>query len=376
MKIQRWMMMAVVLAIVITSGSVLAEAGAKPVHCGKGQTLAKALATAQPGDTLVISGTCRERVTVALDRITLDGQGTAVIDGGGGGPAEFAAVVTVDGTSGVVIKGLTIRNGPGEGILGQRRAAFTVQDTKVHDNGSTGISVGGGSTAEVIDTSSQRNSPGLDVYTGSSVILRGAIAISQNFGNGAEINGQAVLEIRGAKVNASDNGGTGIVVGSGQLAIFGFAVSASSTLDASGNGFAGIIVGGSLFTVYPAVTVTASGNGVFGIFLVGPSTIVTIPGIGPTFVVEGNGVGINVGQGAGVLLQGAQLSVKNNGVGLSADGAGTVTILSGGPTPPVISDNSVDIDLKFGTRATFDGVVAGSIACDNTVLSRGTPTCP
>jgi len=39
-------------------------------------------------------------------------------------------------------------------------------------------------------------------------------------------------------------------------------------------------------------------------------------------------------------------------------------------------DNRIDIDLSFGSRATFDGVSAGSISCDRTVLVRGTVACP
>lgn len=373
MKILGTLLLLFVLALVAPA---LADEGVKSVRCDKGQTLTKALEKAQPGDTLLISGTCHERVTVAVDHITLDGQGGAVIDGGGGGPAEFSAVLTVNGASGVIIKRLSVRNGPGEGILGVRRAAFTVQETTVHDNGFTGISVGGGSGAELIDTSMQKNGLGLDVYTGASAILRGTIAITQNSGNGVEINGQAVVEIRGGKVNASDNGSVGVVAGSGQLAIFGFAASAGSTLDASGNGFAGIVLAGSLLKVYPVATVSASGNGVFGLFLVGPAFVTTLPGGGSRFVIENNGVGLNVQQGAGGLFQGGQLTVKANGVGLSADGAGTLTILSEPATPSSISGNGLDVDLKFGTRATFYGVTIGSIACDTTVLSRGTTVCP
>ena len=68
--------------------------------------------------------------------------------------------------------------------------------------------------------------------------------------------------------------------------------------------------------------------------------------------------------------------VTGNPVGLSADGAGPVTILSESATPSSISGNTLDVDLKFGTRTTFKGVTIGSITCDSTVLSRGTTVCP
>ena len=104
-----------------------------------------------------VTGTCHERVTITTDRLTLDGGGSAVLDGGGGSPAEFEGVVTIDGAHGVTLTGFTIQNGPGEGILGQRGAAFTVLDTTVQDNAGIGIAVGGGSTAELTDCAMRRN---------------------------------------------------------------------------------------------------------------------------------------------------------------------------------------------------------------------------
>ena len=70
-------------------------------QCDKGQTLTEALRKAKPGDTLQVTGTCHERVTITTDRLTLDGGGSAVLDGGGGGPTEFfEGVVTIDGARG------------------------------------------------------------------------------------------------------------------------------------------------------------------------------------------------------------------------------------------------------------------------------------
>ena len=286
-------------------------------------------------------------------------------------------MLTVDGARAVSIVGLTVQNGPAEGILGLRGAAFTVVQTQVRDNTFTGISVGGGSTAELTDTVMQRNNPGLDVYTGASAILRGAIVITHNAGNGVEINGMAVVEIRGAQVAASDNGGVGVVVGSGQLAIFGFPSSVGSALTVNNNGFAGIVLGNSVFNVYPAATVTASNNGVFGVLLVGGGAFMTtLQGGGSTFVIEGNAVGVRAHQGAGVLFQSGLLSIKGNGVGVFGDGAGTLTFRAAAPNPADISGNGLDVNLRFGTRASFAGVTIGSITCDATVLSEGSTVCP
>ena len=363
------------LVTLLVAGPALAKDVIK-VDCSKGKTIKDALKHADPGDTIRVTGVCHERITIKTSGLTLDGLGSAVIDGGDGSPTEFSGVITIDGVQGVKLVGLTVQNGPGEGILGRRGAAFLVERTIIQNNpNSSGIAVADHSAAELTDVTLQQNGGGLDVFTSSSAILRGTITATQN-GAGITINGLAVVEIRGANVNASDNG-VGVVVGSGQLAIFGFAASAGSTLNASGNGFAGIIVNGSQFSVYPAATVTASNNGEFGLLLANGGFATTLPGGGAKFVIANNRVGINVAGGTGVLFQGGQLTVTGNAVvGLSADGAGPVTILSESATPSSISGNTLDVDLKFGTRATFEGVTIGSIACDNTVLSRGTTVCP
>jgi len=342
------------------------------VDCDDGKTLTQALYKADPGETTRVAGTCHERVTMTTDRITLDGQGTAVLDGGGGGPSEFSGVVTIDGARGVTLTGLTIQNGHGEGILGRRGAAFTVQHSTVQHNAGTGIAVES-SRADLTEVTMQNNAIGLDVFTSSSVILRGAITATNN-GSGIEVNGQSVLEIRGAHVQASHNGGSGVTVGSGQLAIFGFSSSAGSTLTADGNGFAGIFLGGSPLTAFAPCTITASNN-VFGIFL--GAAVISSPNGSSQFVIENNVVGLRFGTGSGAVFLGGPLTVRNNGgTGLLADGAGTLPIVSDPPGASVIQNNGTDVDLRFGTRADFQGVAIGTIVCDATVLSRGTTVCP
>jgi hypothetical protein len=93
------------------------------------------------------------------------------------------------------------------------------------------------------------------------------------------------------------------------------------------------------------------------------------------FVLENNTTGLSFINGAGAVIRGG-LNVQNNGTGVLADGAGTLTLVSIPPNPSVVENNGTDVDLKFGTRVTFDGVTIGTITCDGTVLSRGTTECP
>jgi len=364
----------VLVAVLGVASSALAVPNVTPVDCDQGKTITEALKNASPGDTLLVSGVCHERVSITTDRITLDGQGRAVVDGGGGGPQDFTAVVAVKGAQSVTIKGFTVQRGPGEGILGQQGAAFALENTTVQDNAYTGIAVADGSTASLTDVTSRRNRLGLDVFTGSAATLHGEVVLEANTGNGADINGLAVVEIRGAHVRASGNGGIGIVAGSGaQLAIFNLLSSEGSTLTANDNGFAGILIAGSKLTAFPPCKITVANN-VIGLF-VADGFAVVVNG-NAEFVAEGNQTGLRFEAVGGGIFQGGPLTVRNNGVGLLGDGAGTLTIRSDPTKPSRIVNNGTDVDLKFGTRATFDGVAIGSITCDQTVLSRGTTVCP
>jgi len=343
------------------------------VNCDRGEEIARALARAEPGDTIRVTGTCVERVSIKTDRITLDGQGAATLDGGGGPMAEFDGVVTIDGASGVTIQGFTVQNGPGEGILGTHGAAFSMRNTTVQDNGGNGVAVAEGSTAELTDCSMLRNATGIDVFTQSSAVLKGAIRTNENLGNGADINGTSIIEIRGAQVEASRNGGVGLVAGSNsQLAVFGFDVSRGSTFTIDANGGGGIVLGDSILNVFESTTISIT-NSALGI-LVGAGKIISPFGVG-TFVIENNGVGLDFGLDGTALLVGG-LTVRNNGTGVRGDGAGVLTFISIPENPSAITGNGVDVDLRFGARATIEGVDVGTITCDSTVLSRGTTVCP
>jgi hypothetical protein len=347
------------------------------VNCNRGEKITKALAKSEPGDTIFVNGTCFERLIIKTDRITLDGQGTAILDGGGGPRVEFDGVVTIDGARGVTIQGLTVQNGPGEGILARRGATFILRNTTVQDNGFTGVVVTEGSTAELADCRALRNgSAGIDVYTQSTAVLKGTIRINDNLLSGLDVNGTSIVEIRGAQVEASRNGGAGLNAGSNsQLATFDYAGSRGSTLTLDANVEAGISVGDSVLNVFADKTTISATNSAFGIIVRGLGNILSPYGYG-TFVIENNVVGLDFRLGGGAIFRGG-LNVRNNGTGIrTQDGAGVLWLISIPPNPSAITGNGLDVDLRFGARATFDGVAVGTITCDATVLSRGSTVCP
>ena len=64
-----------VLGLTVFAAPGPALAAIRNVDCSKGETITMALTDAVPGDTIRVTGTCRERITITADRLTLDGQG-------------------------------------------------------------------------------------------------------------------------------------------------------------------------------------------------------------------------------------------------------------------------------------------------------------
>jgi len=215
----------------------------------------------------------------------------------------------------------------------------------------------------------------MEVVTGSSAVFKGTIDITDNSVGGLDINGTSIVEVRGAHVQASRNGGFGVVAGSNsELSFFGYATSAGSTLTVDANVRGGIALGDSLLEVLSENTTITVRNSPVGI-IVRPGNIVSPFGSG-TFVIENNDVGLDFRLGGTAIFRGG-LTVQNNGTGVrTEDGAGVLWFISIPPNPSAITGNGLDVDLRFGARATFDGVAVGTITCDGTALSRGTTVCP
>jgi nitrous oxidase accessory protein NosD len=343
------------------------------VNCDAGQTIGRALQRAKPGDRIVVRGTCRERVIVSTDRVTLDGQGSAILDGGGGAPTELTGLVTIDGARGVTITGFTIQNGPGDGILALHAATLHVRNTTVQDNVFMGIAVIDHSTAELTDLTARRNRQGIDVFNASLAILRGSIVITDNRSIGSDLGGRSTMEIRGAQVHASNNE-VGLGAGNGQLVVYNLAASQASTITVSNNRKAGFGIGTSTFEIFGTTRITAENNG-FGLFCPAGGKLLDPFGRG-TFVFRNNGVGMFFSAGCSALVNPAMLTIQSNATGVLADAADTLSFATDPANGSTITGNGTDVDLKFGTRATLQGITIGTIVCDKTVLSRGSTVCP
>lgn len=347
------------------------------VRCDHGESLSRALRRAREHDTIRFYGTCYESIVIETDHLTLKGEYGATIDGS---QAPSEAVVLIDGARGVQLAGFTVQNGADQGILATHQSQALLSDLVVRNNGTVGLSVDR-SHLEILNLALDENrTGGMDAYSGSTVVAKGSLTANSNGGDGLAVNGKTFFELRGANVTASENAGSGIsIINDSRLQIFSFPEAQGSSINADNNGFAGIgILGselgvvGSQFFGSGANVISASNNGVFGFFA--PAGAILSPHATARFIATGNGVGLLLEDGGSVLIVGG-LDLSQNGAGISAHGAGTLTIVSVPPNPSRVDNNQIDFDLGFGTRLTSDGVGYTSIACDDTVLTRGA-ACP
>src|SRR5262245_39544759 len=338
-------------ALVVVAGTWFAAPNVRNVDCPR-QSLSDAVAKADSGDTLRVTGICHERVVITTDRLTIDGQGTAVIDGGGDSGGEFSAAILIDGAQGVTVRGFTVHNSS-NGILGQSNAGFKVQNTRIQDNAREGIFALDASNAEISDcTISHNGDAGVWIVNNSVAVFKGSVTANNNFA-GIAVDANSSVEVRGGSLEASGNVANGIELDGSSFRIQAFDASVGSSITANANGGNGFLLGGSQLVIFgPAANhvITAMNNGGSGIFLPGASVLVSArPDGGGKFVLKGNGIGLNVGTEATIQMPVGGLDVENNGTGLLADGAGSLLLMSVPQNPIIIRGNkSVDVDLRFG----------------------------
>ncbi len=239
--------------------SSVGEAATTQVDCSSA-SLQAAIEKAKPGDTLLVSGTCKENLVIheEVARITLDGQGKATIEG----RPDAGPTIRVRGR-GITIKGFTItggRNGlhvtgggqatiDGNTIQGVRRgilvnwsSSASITNNTIQNNRSTGITLVDTSFAKIGNNTIKNNRSGITIAINSAAWVgvfrpRDRTAspniIENNEGNGivvtlvssARIVGNTIRNNKRAGINVTrassayissnttdGNGGNGITV--------------------------------------------------------------------------------------------------------------------------------------------------------------------
>jgi len=217
------------------------------VDCDSAESLQDAINGAGTRDTIEVSGTCNENISLREQkrRITLDGQGTATING-----AATTSTINVRGR-GHTIKGFTISGGTtgifvnrggtvliggtaladgntisagGNGIVVTQFSFARIAHNTIQDNGGSGIIVSENSSARIgfVSTNDTNASPnaiqqndnnGIIVSRSSSArIVGNTIKNNGRDGVGVHRNSHADIAANTIEGNGKDSGRHGIIV--------------------------------------------------------------------------------------------------------------------------------------------------------------------
>jgi parallel beta-helix repeat protein len=142
-----------------------AESGTHALTCGPEKTIGQSIKMLKPGDTLLVRGTCNENVSLGqeVDRITLDGQGTATINGD-----SSANAVTVTGR-GITIRGFVITGGAPQAISVADGGSAVIDGNTIQYAARNGIAVFRNSSADILNNTIQNNPlAGIAIQSNSS----------------------------------------------------------------------------------------------------------------------------------------------------------------------------------------------------------------
>jgi len=222
------------------------NAGEAIVDCGKGGSLQRAINVSRLGETILVSGTCDENVTIPAgkDLLTLNGGGAATING----LNNNLATVSITGRD-ITIRGFTVMGG-NDGIEVARGGGATIDSNVIRNNGNFGINLVNGAFATIVNNMVYNNrNAGIAVNSNSSawigflslsdtigspnvitanaqqgiVTRRGASAvivgndISDNMANGLRITESSYARLSGNTINHNGQNGIFVEQGSGAL---------------------------------------------------------------------------------------------------------------------------------------------------------------
>lgn len=184
-----------------------AEARIVNVNCDT-KSLQSAVIRANPGDTINVSSTCNERIDVRTDDVTIDGGGTAIIDGTG--LAGALSLVQVQALN-VRIQNITVQNSPGAGIHVRSSGSAIIEGTTIKDNAADGILVNQSAYARIgsgLDDhpATAGTETGNDInYNGTSGIAVRSSANADIFHNSITVNVRGINITNAGSANIAGN---------------------------------------------------------------------------------------------------------------------------------------------------------------------------
>ena len=186
--------------------------------CGTqpGQSLQHFLDELNPGDTLLVSGTCNENVVFGDGRrnLVIDGQGSATISG----PNPNQPTVNIRGRN-ITIKGFTITGGQ-EGVHVFRGGSATIDGNLIQNVGTSGIGIHNQANAVIVNNTIQNNpDDGINVIGGSNAfigirsasnLVAGSNTIQNNGRRGVFVSRGSNTRIVGNTISGNDGDGVNV----------------------------------------------------------------------------------------------------------------------------------------------------------------------
>ena len=170
-------------------------------------TIQEAVDDAEPGDTILVSGTCNESITIDKDGIKLIANPGAKIIG----PAGSGSLIRVRALN-VEITGFTTLTGDRAGITVERSGSAVISDNTVKNSGGFGITITGGSSAILENNTVKKNgSHGIRVTDSSFARIEPNNLVMDNGGHGIIVHRSSAARIFGNTITGSLNS-TGILV--------------------------------------------------------------------------------------------------------------------------------------------------------------------
>ena len=222
-----------------------AHAATVTVDCDAGNSLNSAVRSAKPGDTILVTGTCKEQVSIPPEvmNITLDGQKkTTIVHPGGTQVSPHALYnrgkevtiknftvtggldgIHLSGPASAVIDGNHVVKNAGRGIHIDKGSIVRILNTTVEQSGLIGIDVTGASYAYIgvfiprvralaPNTIRNNGGPGINIERSSGAWIVGN-TIANNKESGIAIHRNAQADVIANVISA--NGGDGITVSYG-----------------------------------------------------------------------------------------------------------------------------------------------------------------
>jgi parallel beta-helix repeat protein len=227
--------------------ALLANAATVSVDCDAGGSINAAIGKVGPGDTILVSGTCKEQVTFEAEvvRVTLDGQKKTTIQHPGK-PAASPHTVYIRGKD-IHIKGVTVIGGldgihlagPASaeidgavvmktnraGVRADKGSVVRILNTTIENSGAMGIDISGISIAYIgvriprlpplaPVTIRNSNGPGINIERLSGAWIVGN-NISSNKGAGIEVHRNSHADVIGNTINGNGGDAINVSFGSG-----------------------------------------------------------------------------------------------------------------------------------------------------------------